>query len=145
MRRFAANSDPGGVKHVDESPTFTTFEARAGAEYASLSTTPREYKPFVAQIARMWDSQPHFTDAQLRGIRVPIWIVDGDHDEAIKRENTLYMADHIPGACLLIQHDVSHFSFLQDPEQFTRDVEHFLARAGTCRVGSPLAPGRGRD
>jgi pimeloyl-ACP methyl ester carboxylesterase len=84
----------------------------------------------------MWDSEPHFTDAQLGGIRVPVWIVDGDHEEAIKRENTLYIADHIPGACLLIQPGVSHFSFLQDPEQFTHDVEHFLVRADTCRSGS---------
>jgi pimeloyl-ACP methyl ester carboxylesterase len=84
----------------------------------------------------MWDNEPHFTDAQLGGVRVPVWIVDGDHEEAIKRENTLYMADRIPGACLLIQPGVSHFSFLQDPEQFTRDVEHFLVRADTCRAGS---------
>jgi len=133
---FAANSDPGGVKDVNRSPTFTVFEARAGREYAALSPTPRAYKAFLAQITRMWDTEPHFTNAQLGGIRVPVWIVDGDHDEAIKRENTLYIADHIPNACLLIQPGVSHFSFLQDPEQFTRDVEHFLMRAETCRAGS---------
>jgi hypothetical protein len=27
---------------------------------------------------------------------------------------------------LLIQPDVSHFSFLQDPQQFNADVLHFL-------------------
>lgn len=133
---FAANSDPDGVKDVNSSPTFTAFEARAGREYAALSPTPREYKAFLAQITRMWATEPHFTDRQLGGIRVPIWIVDADHDEAIKRENTLYMADHIPGSCLLIQPGVSHFSFLQDPDQFTGDIEHFLVRADTCRTGS---------
>ncbi|HEX9159065.1 MAG TPA: alpha/beta hydrolase [Rhizomicrobium sp.] len=133
---FAANSDPAGVKDVSQSATFTAFEARAGREYAALSPTPGGYKSFLAQITKMWATEPHFTDAQLGGIRVPVWIVDADHDEAIRRENTLYMADHIPNACLLIQPGVSHFSFLQDPEQFTRDVEHFLARAGTCRAGS---------
>lgn len=133
---FAANSDPGGVKDVSRSPTFTAFEARAGREYESLSPTPGGYKTFLAQITRMWDTEPHLTDAQLGGIRVPVWIVDGDHDEAIKRENTLYMADHIPHACLLIQPGVSHFSFLQDAQQFTRDVEHFLVQADTCRAGS---------
>ena len=58
----------------------------------------------------------------------PTWIVDGDHDEAIKRENTEFMAAQIPGAGLLIQPEVSHFSFLQDPAQFTANVLHFLAR-----------------
>lgn len=60
------------------------------------------------------------------GIKVPTWIVDADHDEAIKRENTLFMADQIPDVGLLLQPAVSHFSFLQDPEQFSRDVVHFL-------------------
>ena len=123
---FAANSDPSGVMDVDKSPVFTAYIARARQEYAALSSTPREYDSFVAQIEKMWASEPHFTVEQLRGIRVPTWIVDADHEEAIKRENTLYMADHIPNASLLIQPGVSHFSFLQDPEQFNRDVLHFL-------------------
>ena len=53
-------------------------------------------------------------------------IVDADHDEAIKRENTLFMADNIPESGLLIQPQVGHFSFLQDPAQFNGDVLHFL-------------------
>jgi hypothetical protein len=36
----------------------------------------------------MWDREPHFSDEQLRSIKVPTWIVDGDRDEVIKRENT---------------------------------------------------------
>jgi pimeloyl-ACP methyl ester carboxylesterase len=74
----------------------------------------------------MWASQPKWTAAQLEKIRVPTWIVDGDHDEAIKRVNTEFMAAHIPGAGLLLQPQVSHFSFLQDPQQFNADLMHFL-------------------
>ena len=47
-------------------------------------------------------------------------------NEAIKRTNTLYMADQIPGSGLLIQPRVSHFSFMQDAAQFNADVLHFL-------------------
>jgi pimeloyl-ACP methyl ester carboxylesterase len=39
------------------------------------------------------------------------------------------MAAHIPNAGLLIQANVSHFSFMQDPGQFNDDVLHFLERA----------------
>lgn len=35
-------------------------------------------------------------------------------------------AFNIPGAGLLLQPEVSHFSFLQDSEQFNSDVLHFL-------------------
>jgi pimeloyl-ACP methyl ester carboxylesterase len=123
---FAANSDPSGVSDIAHSPVFNAFIARAGEEYRRLSPTPTQYQAFVAQITKMWDTQPHWTGADLEKIHVPTWIVDADHDEAIKRENTEFMAAHIPGAGLLIQPEVSHFSFLQDPRQFNNDLLHFL-------------------
>lgn len=123
---FAANSDPSAVKDVEHDPVFSAFIARARTEYEKLSPTPNEYDAFLKQITKMWDSQPHWSAADLAAIKVPTWIVDADHDEAIKRDNTLFMADSIPGSGLLIQPDVSHFSFLQDPQQFNADVLHFL-------------------
>jgi pimeloyl-ACP methyl ester carboxylesterase len=125
---FAANSDPSGVKDVNQSPVFTAFIARAKTEYEKLSPTPTEYDAFLAQITKMWETQPHWTADDLAAIKVPTWIVDADHDEAIKRDNTLFMADHIPGSGLLIEPQVSHFAFLQDPQQFNADVMHFLMR-----------------
>jgi pimeloyl-ACP methyl ester carboxylesterase len=123
---FAANSDPSAVKDVEHDPVFGAFIARARTEYEKLSPTPKEYDAFLKQITKMWDSEPHWTAADLAAIKVPTWIVDADHDEAIKRDNTLFMADNIPGSGLLIQPEVSHFSFLQDPQQFNADVLHFL-------------------
>jgi len=124
---FAANSNPSGVKDVNKSPVFTAFIQRASKEYESLSPTPREYQSFLSQITKMWNTQPFF-DAELSRIRVPTLIADADHDEAIKRENTLFMADHIPDAQLLLLPGVSHFGFIQDPDQFSFAIEHFLER-----------------
>jgi len=125
---FAANSDPSGVKNVGKSPVFTQFMARAEKEYQTLSPTPNGYKQFVAEISTMWAKQPNWTKADLARIKVRTWIVDGDHDEAIHRANTELMADTIPGAGLLLQPEVSHFSMLQAPDQFTGDVMRFLRR-----------------
>jgi pimeloyl-ACP methyl ester carboxylesterase len=127
---FAANSDPSGVADIASSPVFNAFIARAETEYRKLSPTPTEYKAFLAEISKMWETQPNWTEDDLKSIAVPTWIVDGDHDEAIKRENTEFMAANIPGAGLLLQPEVSHFSFLQDPKQFTSDVLHFLEHVG---------------
>ena len=124
---FAANSDPSGVKDIAQSPVFSAFIARAEREYQLLSPTPDQYKSFLAEIGKMWETQPNYTAQQLGHVAVPTWIVDGDHDEAIKRENTEFMAARIPDCCLLIQPAVSHFSFLQDSQQYTNDVLHFLA------------------
>jgi pimeloyl-ACP methyl ester carboxylesterase len=125
---FAANSDPSGVKDVGKSPVFTRFIARAKKEYEALSATPHEYERFLAEISHMWESQPHWTAADLGRIETPTWIVDADHDEAIRRQNTELMADAIPNAGLLLQPEVSHFSMLQAPDQFTGDVLRFLGR-----------------
>ena len=124
---FAANTQTEGVKDgVEKNPTFAAFIERAGKEYAKLSPTPGEYDAFVEQISHMWASQPNWTDAQLQSIKTPILIADGDHDEAIKREHTEYMAATIPGAGLLILPNTSHFAFLQDPALFNAALLGFL-------------------
>lgn len=124
---YAANTQTSGVKEgVENNPTFAAYIERAGQEYTRLSPTPKEYPAFVEQIGHMWASQPNWSDADLARIKTPVLIVDGDHDEAIKREHTEYMAQAIPGAGLLILPNVSHFAFLQDPGLFNAALEHFL-------------------
>jgi pimeloyl-ACP methyl ester carboxylesterase len=126
---FAANTDPSGViDGTDKNPTFAAYIARAGREYRTLSATPDGYDAFVDAIAKMWATQPNWTAQQLGAIKTPVLVVDGDHDEAIKRSHTEQIAAEIPGAGLLILPDTSHFSFLQDPDQFTWHVLHFLAQ-----------------
>jgi pimeloyl-ACP methyl ester carboxylesterase len=124
---YAANSDPSGVNpDVAKSPVFNTYKDRTIAEYEKLSPTPKDYKIFRDQISKMWGTQPHFTKEQLNSIKVPTWIVNGDHDEFVTRANTVFMAEQIPNAGLLLEAWVSHFGFLQDPKQFNDDVLHFL-------------------
>ncbi len=124
---YAANTRTSGVKEgVEHNPTFAAYIERAGQEYTRLSPTPTEYPAFVEQIGHMWASQPNWSDGDLAKIKTPVLIVDGDHDEAIKREHTEYMAAAIPGAGLLILPNVSHFAFLQDPGLFNAALEHFL-------------------
>jgi pimeloyl-ACP methyl ester carboxylesterase len=123
---FAANSDPSGVKDVSKSPIFTAFIARAAGEYATLNPTPHGYAAFEADIEKMWAREPNMSEATLRGIRARVWIVDGDHDEAITRANTDLMAGLIPDAREMILPGVSHFAFLQNPGMFTGAVEEFL-------------------
>jgi pimeloyl-ACP methyl ester carboxylesterase len=125
---FGANTSKSGLKDdFDKSPVFAAYMARAGREYAQLSTTPKQYATFQAQIGKMWESEPDWTDAQLRAIRTPVWVVDGEHDEGIKREHTEHIAATIPRARLLILANVSHFAFIQDPASFNDAIKRFLA------------------
>jgi pimeloyl-ACP methyl ester carboxylesterase len=124
---FAANTVVSGVKDgVEKNPTFAAYVERAGREYRTLSVTPGDYDAFVEQISRMWAEQPNWSDAQLKAIDTPVLVVDGDHDEAIKRDHTEAIAAAIPHAGLLILPNASHFAFLQDPGQFNFAILHFL-------------------
>ena len=124
---FAANTRTSGVKEgVEKNPTFAAYIERAGHEDEKLSATPKQYDAFVEQISKMWADEPNWTDAQLQGIDTPVLVVDGDHDEAIKREHTEYIAATIPHAGLMILPNVSHFAFLQDPKLFNYAILHFL-------------------
>ena len=100
---------------VEKNPTFAAYIDRAGHAYTEHSATPKEYDAFVEQISKMWADQPNWTDAELKTIDTPVLVVDGDHDEAIKREHTEYIAATVPHAGFLILPNASHFAFLQDP------------------------------
>jgi pimeloyl-ACP methyl ester carboxylesterase len=134
---FAANSTPAGLKDTAQSPVFNAFIARAKEEYERLSPTPGNFQSLLDGVTQMWATEPNFTAEDLANIRVPVIIADGDHDEAIKREDTEFLARAIPGAGLLIEPNVSHFALLQDPEGFNCGLTHFLARAEPQAPGNP--------
>jgi len=124
---FAANTMTSGVKDgVEKNPIFAAFLERTRHEYEAYSATPKDYDAFAAQMGKMCATQPNWTNKQLRAITAPVLIVDGDHDEAIKREHTEYIASTIAGAGLLILPNVGHFAFLEDPELFNYTILHFL-------------------
>ncbi len=130
---FAANMDPSGVKpDTETNPTFARFEGEAAKAYASQSPTPDGFSAFHAAISKMWDTEPNYTAVDLARIHVPVAIADGDHDEAIKRTHTEYLARSIPGAELVILPGVSHFAMLQNPAEFNAAVLAFL-REGAGR------------
>ncbi len=119
----AANVTTDGVDPtVAEDEVFNGYIARMGEDYAKMSPTPDQYDAFVAQISEMWASQPNWSDEELAKISGPVTIALGDHDEAITREHTEYMAQVIPGAKLVILPEVSHFAMLQAPEEYNAAV-----------------------
>lgn len=123
----AANSKVGGVNQPGmDSGTFVAYVAKAEEVYRKISPTPAEYKAFYTQIEDMWESQPNWSDDDLKKITTPTAIVVGDHDEVIRREHTDYLARTIPGAKLVILENASHFALLQDPDGYTKAVRDFI-------------------
>jgi pimeloyl-ACP methyl ester carboxylesterase len=124
---FGANVNVAGLRSdIGESVVFNKYIEVAGQDYARLSKTPKEYDAFVKQISEMWATQPDYKPEQLAKITVPVAIADGEHDEGIRQEHNVEMANAIPGAQLIILKDVSHFAFLQKPDEFNQAALDFL-------------------
>ena len=124
---FGANTNVAGLRaDVADSVVFNKYIEIAGQDYARLSTTPTEYEAFVKQISEMWATQPDYKPEQLGKIPVAVAIADGEHDEAIRQEHDVEMANAIPGAKLVILKGASHFAFLQKPDEFNQAVLEFL-------------------
>ena len=74
----------------------------------------------------MQKTQPNYSADDLAQVRVPVAVVQSEHDEFITREHAAYLAKSIPGAELRILEGVSHFAPLQRPESFTSEILAFL-------------------
>ncbi|MER9105180.1 alpha/beta hydrolase [Mesorhizobium sp. M0848] len=123
----AANVTTDGVDPgVMTNKTFAAYIDRSGRDYKKMSKTPDQYDAFVAQMSHMWETEPAWTKEQLAEITTPTAIVAGDHDEAIKREHTEYIASVIPGAKLIILPNASHFAMLQAPDEYSQAVLDFI-------------------
>lgn len=97
------------------------------AHYREESPMPDAWPQVAARIEHLWQTEPHYTPAELHAIRVPVWIADGDHEAYIKRSDTDMMARTIPGAAELIFPDADHYALWEDPALFNQVVLSFLA------------------
>ncbi|WCM23815.1 alpha/beta hydrolase [Paraburkholderia bryophila] len=125
---FGCNMDPGGTLPFVPTPLIDRCFSRHRKDYAQLSATPDEFDVFVGAVSEMMRTQPNYSADDLARIRVPVAIVQSEHDEFIKPEHADYLARTIPGAALIALPGVSHFAPLQRPGQFNRALLGFLGR-----------------
>lgn len=123
---FACNMDPSGTKEIEFTPTLQRCFSRHVKDYAQLSATPDQFNEFSEAVGLMQRTQPNYSAADLAQIRVPVTIVQSEHDEFIKREHAEYLARSIPNAKFVELNGVSHFAPLQRPEQFNKAILAFL-------------------
>ncbi|HUZ00588.1 MAG TPA: alpha/beta hydrolase [Thermomicrobiaceae bacterium] len=126
---FGCNMDPSGTKELSGSnPVIERCFARHARDYAELSATPGDFRAFVEAVSLMMQTEPNYDADDLTGVRVPVTVVQSEHDEFIKREHAEHLARSIPGAHLVILPGVSHFAPLQRPALFNIAVLDFLSR-----------------
>lgn len=125
---FACNMDPSGTKELEFTPILQRCIGRHMADYRELSATPDDFEAFSSAVGQMQSTQPNYSADDLARIRVPVTVVQSEHDEFIRPEHARYLADTIPGARYVELPGVSHFAPLQRPAQFNRVLLDFLSR-----------------
>ncbi|KAG8942744.1 hypothetical protein FRC04_003514 [Tulasnella sp. 424] len=126
---FSANYNTSGVMDTTLSPVFMTYINRTISEYGRLSPHANRFDDFLNQIMQMWKGQPNWTEPFVSTINsTNVWIVDGDHEEAVLRSQQDDMARWLPDAGQLLLPQVSHFAFIQDPDTFNAMLWSFLGR-----------------
>ena len=125
---FGCNMDPSGTKTFEPTSVIDRCFARHTRDYAELSDTPDQFKAFADAVGQMQRTEPNYSASDLANIRMPVAIVQSQHDEFIKPEHAEYLARSIPGAELILLPGVSHFAPLQRPEQFNSVMRAFLGK-----------------
>lgn len=123
---FACNMDPSGAKEFEFTTLVQRCFSRHVKDYKQLSTTPDQFNAFAEAVGLMQRTQPNYTAQDLAQIRVPVAIVQSEHDEFIKPEHAEYLARSIPNAEYIFLPGVSHFAPVQRPGEFNAAVLAFL-------------------
>jgi pimeloyl-ACP methyl ester carboxylesterase len=124
---FGANYDANGSKsRSGPSPTFSAYSAKCRSDYERLSKSGVPYNELVDALLPLWRGPTGITKDQLRGIKAPVLMADGDHDEVIVLDQIEEMSKLIPNAKLKVFQDASHFALWQDPESFNAAMVEFL-------------------
>lgn len=125
---FGANYDANGSKsRTTPSTTFAAYSAKCRSDYERLAKSGASYNALVDTLRPLWRSPTGITKDQLRAIKAPVMMADGDHDEVIVLDQIEEMAKLIPNAKLKVFQDASHFALWQDPDDFNAALVEFLA------------------
>jgi pimeloyl-ACP methyl ester carboxylesterase len=126
---IGANYDVAGLIEP-ATPISPESPSLAGARsfYRRVSPTPQNWPIFVAKVQRMWETEPHFSVADLNKIRAPVLVIAGEHD-LIRRDHTDELAHAIPGAREVIVPGASHLVPLEDPKAIDSAIRAFLTSA----------------
>ncbi|MFC7065685.1 alpha/beta fold hydrolase [Brucella rhizosphaerae] len=122
---------PERLKSLFAQAANVTPEGSTGYVLARAEGKPlpelRHYESIDKEIHALWANEPNYTAQDLSKITVRTAIVIGDRDTAITREHTEFIADHIPGARLVILPDSGHGVPAENPRLYAHTVLKFIA------------------
>jgi pimeloyl-ACP methyl ester carboxylesterase len=97
----------------------------AGYFYKLVAPDPAHWAVFYQKVITMWQTQPHYTLADLGKIQAPVLVMAGQFD-CIKRTHTDQLARAIPNAHEQIIRGATHMAPLEQPDLVDAAMLSFL-------------------
>lgn len=138
----APNVTPAGLTSIPEidPPPLSESLSVSGEEQPDPAAKARSKQLARERIfRRLWATEPNYSDRDLAKIHVPTAIVIGDHDPVIRPDHIAHIAHTIPGARLVVLKGVGHPAHSQDPQQYLKAIEDFMAQEPPADAAEPLA------
>ena len=132
---YGAIITPEGNQFV-ESDQMLPFESFI-ATYRRLSPEPERFEELLGVLDGLTKVGPNYSEEELKGIAVPVLILDGAEDEFITPDQPVRLAELIPGATLVIMPGTGHFAMSARPGLFNRIVLEYLAGKTPAVPGTP--------
>src|SRR5947209_20627781 len=95
------------------------------AQYERIAPDPKHWPVLVAKVKRLGLEFQGFAPDQMKSIRSPVLIAQGDRD-GVRPEHAAEMFRQIPDAQLAIFPGADHFLLYQDPDRLLGAVTAFL-------------------
>jgi len=129
MRKLSGqlNSNYPAIVHIFFRSLFTKQERQTRRFLWIQKFRRTEAVPFREALAEYLDvlEQEDLREV-LRGVSVPLQIINGRDDEICSEETVEYMRTIVPAACIHYFEECGHFPFLSKPYEFNMLVENFL-------------------
>jgi len=138
---YGANYSPEGFHDATPTPAldafFNEFFGQMAADYERFAPDPKEMDILGAELSKLYQEAPNFTEEQLKSIPTPFLILDGAEEELIYPDQPKRLAEWIPNATLILIPDVGHFAPVQKPDEFNRIVLDYLASPNEAATPAP--------
>ena len=137
VRRVVTYSATFGLPQIALNPETTHFDDPPTPEARNIQFQRENYKkvaPDPSYWPKIFDKVgtiqwKGFSKEELASIKVPILIVQGDHD-FVRVEHAIETAKLVPNAELAVIPDASHFVLFSEQERVIPIVRHFLEKHG---------------
>jgi pimeloyl-ACP methyl ester carboxylesterase len=128
---YGANFNLSGYRTGNDgppSPATELVQAESIKRYRAQSPHPDRWDDFMVNLRNLYNSEPNWTQDEMRSIPTPVLVLDGVDEEVIDIDHARLLADLLPNGELQLMPGTGHFAMIDQPDEFARVVVEYIDR-----------------